>query len=236
MRSNRTKLPDSSQATVLTRSRRRCCICYGLNRDLDVKQGQIAHLDKNRDNHADDNLAFLCLPHHDQYDSVTSQSKSFRRAEVKVYRDELYDFFSPVHLESPTPEDRQKALTKSLLLEISKIPHEWKNGYMAIYPGQFAEGTFERTKDYTDVWDMMADVASHQYSEKEWERYTLLFSKGIERVIDRLERVIMMFHDEIPTTVKLAMLRTNSQLGSESQVYQLVPRLAQAPHFSDSSP
>jgi len=176
MGSNRTKPADSIQACVLTRSWRRCCICFGLNRDLDVKQGQIAHLDKNRDNHAIDNLAFLCLPHHDQYDSVTSQSKSFRPA----------------------------------------------------------EGTFERTKDYSDVWDMMADVASHQYSEKEWKRYLPLFSEGTARTIDKLERVIMMFRDEISTIAKLAILRTNSQLCTESRVCQLVPRLAEEGQNSDS--
>lgn len=234
MGSNRTKPADSIQAHVLTHSRRRCCICFGLNRDLDVKQGQIAHLDKNRDNHAVDNLAFLCLPHHDQYDSVTSQSKSFRPGEVKVYRDKLYDYFSPFDLEAPSPEDLQKDLTKSLLLEISLIPHAWKNGYIAIYPGHFAEGTFERTKDYSDVWDMMADIASHQYSEKEWKRYLSLFSEGTARAIDRLERVIMMFRDEIPATVKLAILRTNSQLRTESRVYQSVPLLAEKVQDSDS--
>lgn len=234
MGSNRTKLAVSIQARVLTRSRRRCCICFGLSRDLDVKQGQIAHLDKNRGNDAVDNLAFLCLPHHDQYDSVTSQSKSFRPAEVKVYRDELYDYFSPFDIEGTSPEALQKDLTKALLLEISLIPHEWKNGYMAIYPGHFAEGTFERTKDYSDVWDVMADVASHQYSEKEWERYLHLFSEGTGRTIDKLERVMMMFRGEIPTIVKLAILRTNSQLRTEFRGYQLVPRLAEEGQDSDS--
>jgi hypothetical protein len=132
-------------------------------------------------------LAFLCLPHHDQYDSGTSQSKSFRPAEVKVYRDELYDYFSPFDLEAPSPEELQKDLTKSLLLEISLIPHAWKNCYMAMYPDHFEEGTFERTKDYSDVWDMMADVASRQYSEKEWKIYLPLFSEGTGRAIDKLD-------------------------------------------------
>ena len=79
------------ETEVLSSSRRRCSICFGLNRDLETKQGQIAHLDRKRENHRIDNLVFLCLPHHDQYDSSTSQSKSFKSAEVKKYRQELYN-------------------------------------------------------------------------------------------------------------------------------------------------
>jgi hypothetical protein len=56
-----------------------------------VKQGQIAHLDHDNTNYDPDNLAFLCLPHHDQYDSKTSQSKGLREGEVKGFRKELYD-------------------------------------------------------------------------------------------------------------------------------------------------
>jgi hypothetical protein len=86
---SRKRIQDNVQARVLLRSRRRCCICFGLNRDTSIKQGQIAHLDKNSGNNAEDNLAFLCLDHHDRYDSTTSQSKNFTMAEVKGFRAEL---------------------------------------------------------------------------------------------------------------------------------------------------
>lgn len=49
------------EAEVLIKSKRRCSLCYGLNNDLEEKAGQIAHLDKNRDNHSIDNLAFYVL-------------------------------------------------------------------------------------------------------------------------------------------------------------------------------
>jgi len=88
----RKALPVAVETEVLSSSRRRCSICFGLNRDLEIKQGQIAHLDHNRENHRIDNLVFLCLPDHDQYDSTTSQSKGFQVAEVKRYRQELYSY------------------------------------------------------------------------------------------------------------------------------------------------
>jgi hypothetical protein len=90
----RKRVTDAVQAEVLVKSRRRCCVCYGLNRDTTTKQGQIAHLDKNRANNEESNLAFLCLPHHDQFDSNTSQSKNLTAKEITRYRNELYQHFS----------------------------------------------------------------------------------------------------------------------------------------------
>ncbi len=91
----RKRVSDSTQAEVLVKSRRRCCVCFGLTRDDKVKHGQIAHLDQNPANDSEGNLAFLCLEHHDQFDSKTSQSKNLSRAEVERYKAELYAHFSP---------------------------------------------------------------------------------------------------------------------------------------------
>lgn len=87
----RKSVPQSIQDAIFVKSRRRCCVCYGLHRDIGLKTGQIAHLDKNSANPAEDNLAFMCFVHHDQYDSTTRQSKNLTVKEVKVYRDELYE-------------------------------------------------------------------------------------------------------------------------------------------------
>lgn len=87
--SARKPVASSVQASVLVRSRRRCCICYGLNRDTGLKAGQIAHLDHDNSNNGEGNLAFLCFEHHDQYDSQTRQSKNFTEAEVRTHLEEL---------------------------------------------------------------------------------------------------------------------------------------------------
>lgn len=86
----RKPIPPNSQSKVLLQARRRCCICFGLNRDTSIRQGQIAHLDGNASNNVEDNLAFLCFDHHDQYDSSTKQSKNFTALEVKHFRAELH--------------------------------------------------------------------------------------------------------------------------------------------------
>lgn len=90
----RIPVSGDKQDQVLLSSRRRCCICSGLRGDFDEKQGQIAHLDHDSNNDDVDNLAFLCLLHHDQYDSKTSQSKGLRESEVRYFRGELYGAIS----------------------------------------------------------------------------------------------------------------------------------------------
>jgi hypothetical protein len=90
----RPALPAAVEIEVLTRSARRCSLCYGLNKDFSEKQGQIAHLDKNSSNHTLANLVFLCLNHHDQYDGKSSQSKGYRSGEVKHYQEALYKVVS----------------------------------------------------------------------------------------------------------------------------------------------
>lgn len=85
------RVPEDTQDQVILFSCRRCCVCFGLFGNVDVKAGQIAHLDHDNKNDELDNLAFLCLDHHDQYDSRTSQSTGLRENEIKEFRKELYN-------------------------------------------------------------------------------------------------------------------------------------------------
>jgi hypothetical protein len=101
MSRQRKRLPATHEARILDSSRRRCCVCFVMNGDVEEKRGQIAHLDHNP-SHCDlNNLVFLCMLHHDQYDSITSQSKGLTEAEVRLYRDKLHraaeqgDLFRP---------------------------------------------------------------------------------------------------------------------------------------------
>jgi hypothetical protein len=99
----RSKPSSDTIADVLAACRRRCCICYGLHKDDKSKKGQVAHLDHDPSNNEPDNLAFLCLPHHDEYDSKTSQSKGLTIEEVKRYRTELLAYLA----EKMPPSDKE---------------------------------------------------------------------------------------------------------------------------------
>jgi hypothetical protein len=86
----RKPLPDV-ETVVLAKSARRCTLCFLLKNDLTEKIGQIAHLDQDRTNRRQDNLAWMCLEHHSLYDSKTRQHKNYTIHEVKAARSNLYD-------------------------------------------------------------------------------------------------------------------------------------------------
>ena len=87
----RKRTPPDVETAVLARSARRCALCFFLNHDLAEKLGQIAHLDQDRTNGQEDNLAWMCLEHHSLFDSQTKQHKNYTIHEVKAARDKLYE-------------------------------------------------------------------------------------------------------------------------------------------------
>ena len=86
----RKRTPGPTELSILDKGRRRCALCFQLVGDLSEKHGQIAHLDGDPANVAEDNLAWLCLEHHSKYNSTTSQHKNYTMAEVKSARTRLY--------------------------------------------------------------------------------------------------------------------------------------------------
>lgn len=123
----RKTITSETQEQVLYRSRRRCALCYAYNFDFGQKKGQIAHLDHNPSNNAQNNLVFLCLEHHDQYDSTTSQSKSLTREEVLRSRTELDNFIEQKlaqlepEIENLESDDKIEKKVKEELKKTEKI-------------------------------------------------------------------------------------------------------------------
>jgi len=120
----RKKTPSEIETNVLTMSARRCCICFGVQMDMSVKKGQIAHLDHDPSNNDFDNLAYLCSPHHDDYDSKTSQSKGLTIHEVKAYRTLLYEAVKQMRNDlSPavTKQANKRTETDGISAEISGL-------------------------------------------------------------------------------------------------------------------
>ncbi|GFP77435.1 hypothetical protein [Clostridium fungisolvens] len=113
----RKKISTEIETEVLIKSKRRCCVCFGINGDDEEKSGQIAHLDKNRNNNSLDNLAFLCLQHHDKYDSTTSQSKNYTKNEIKSYRDKLYKYFYKLYDNKFSSNDYYEYLNSNIKIE-----------------------------------------------------------------------------------------------------------------------
>jgi hypothetical protein len=102
----RKKTPENTETAILTKSFRRCALCYGLNNDIKTKRGQIAHIDHNPQNISEENLVWLCLSHHDQYDSKSSQSKNITVGELKNYKSKLFKAIESGALESIKSVDK----------------------------------------------------------------------------------------------------------------------------------
>jgi hypothetical protein len=123
----RSKTPIEIETEILTKSARRCCICFGLQSDLSQKRGQIAHLDGNCANVDQENLAFLCMSHHDEYDGVTSQSKGLTISEVKAYRTLLYEAIHQIRdinyatQNMPINNSRESDYSSEINLLLSKL-------------------------------------------------------------------------------------------------------------------
>jgi|GEM_PF-1556361 len=147
--------PAEIEADVLLKSARRCAICYGIHHDLAKKPGQIAHLDREPSNSAEDNLAFLCLEHHSEYDSKTSQHKNYTISEVKKRREALHLAVAKKEHAAGAPSlmnlsqrlgqvsdkffDQRRSLPETALLnKIRSLPH-WR---LSICPTDFMEAQF----------------------------------------------------------------------------------------------
>ncbi len=78
------------QADILTKSRRRCCLCVYLSGDQRQKKVQIAHINNNPEDNATENLVPLCFDHHVEYHAKTPLSKGITTHELKGYRDRLF--------------------------------------------------------------------------------------------------------------------------------------------------
>jgi hypothetical protein len=165
--SNRPKIPPQIEAAVLVKSGRRCCLCFGLHRDLTIKRGQIAHVDRDRANNDEKNLAFLCFDHHDEYDSTTRQSKGFTQFEVVTYRQRLYE---AVAVQEPSELRSVKIIASNLEAEEAVL------------------GVMER---YFEIGDVSPDVLSTEiYSRlRQIIRYIealLSFYEQLEQMDDNI--------------------------------------------------
>jgi len=78
------------ETAVLVASHRKCCLCYYWDQHKGRRKGQIAHVNGKAHDSRFENLIWLCIEHHDEYDSRTSQSKGITAGELREFRDRLY--------------------------------------------------------------------------------------------------------------------------------------------------
>jgi len=123
----RPQIPKLTQKTVLGKCRRRCALCYYFDFDTSFKKGQLAHIDRNPNNNSESNLVYLCLRHHDEYDTSPSQTKKLTPEEVMdAKRDIEKSIENKVSIVFPEPQvnvqfDKTLGETKGISVEVYKL-------------------------------------------------------------------------------------------------------------------
>jgi hypothetical protein len=151
---DRASIPPNIETNILVKSGRRCALCFGLEGDGRIKPGQIAHLDKKRENNKENNLAFLCLFHHDQYDGKTSQSKGFTQSETKRYREKLYQAIESGFL--PKNSDQDLENKSSEIIEHDKSI--FYNGDSLLSEQTLNSMLYELRNDHSYQWLQLIQV------------------------------------------------------------------------------
>lgn len=109
------------EKAVLTKCRRRCAFCFGLEGDVRRKPGQIAHIDRDASNSSSNNAAYLCLVHHAEYDSSSRQTKGLIPEELIIHQHNLLEAMTiPGFLKSDgdSHAPRTKRRSRGVSLEV----------------------------------------------------------------------------------------------------------------------
>jgi hypothetical protein len=184
MKPARQRILPEVQTAVYTNSARRCALCFSVDGDLTEKRGQIAHLDRNRNNPAEDNLAFMCLDHHSLFDSKTSQHKNYSISEVKAARTKLYEFVANRNHSPATAQPYLQAEADRKILRdiMEKVPSNGSIGFLRI--NNFAGFSFER-KQLHDIRFFLNERngPEHEFLDSELEIARKKFDKECEALM-----------------------------------------------------
>jgi len=206
----RKRTPGLTELSILDKSRRRCALCFQLVGDLSEKHGQIAHLDGDPANVAEDNLGWLCLEHHSKYDSTTSQHKKYTMAEVKSARTRLYKAIeNDEHLtggkDAAGGIETDRAQLADLVATMTVNANRYPSPYYMLREHDFGGGSF-----HLSALDRLYELANrgveHEFVDDELERLRITFVKAAREFLSFIgeytyplgstDRNVVLGHDE----------------------------------------
>lgn len=157
----RKRIPDPVQNELFAASMRICALCFGLKNDATEKRGQIAHLNKDNTQTRLDDLVWLCMEHHDLYDSTTRQTKNYTVSEVRSYRSKLYKHVNNLRTKplSGNENSERDHITRTLSEVFSFMPF----AHLLIYINDFPEFFSQRILIPLDAWELFKRSNPHIY-------------------------------------------------------------------------
>jgi hypothetical protein len=217
MAKTRVPIPDDLAAEVMFASDRTCCICRDPSRKTEIH-----HIDSDPSNNGFANLAVVCKDHQSEAHTNHAFARNLTRDIVRKYN-ESWRAIVRARLSLDGDQALNIEYQQQVLLQICLAPHAWKVHYVTLYPGHFRGSGYDSAEHDGDVWDLLSEVAEHRYSINEWRKYLPLFDDAIQSVASRLDSLLSAHGEVVPVSIKLAVLRTSSQLDVERSVYRQLP-------------
>lgn len=182
---------------------------------MEKRRCQIHHIDEDSSNNVFDNLALICLHCHSDAHSNGAFVRDLTPELIRLYNTSWREIvkykISPHTLNSNSSE-----LDAEAFLEAGLDCHHWKIHFMGIAGSDLPSG---REGQFTDVWDLFAELWIPKYTKDNYQKFLPLFDQGLLWVQQRFDRLIQLFADVLPPDFRANLVRANRQLNVERSAY-----------------
>jgi len=209
-------IPDDLAAEVMFASDRTCCVCR-----LEKHKVQIHHIDEDPSNNMFDNLAVICLPCHSDAHTTGAFVRKLTPELIRLYNSSWREI-AKFRLRPCEEVPGKLELASEAFLEASLDCHRWKVWFMSLAGPNLPGG---KPGEFTDVWDLMAELWIPNYAEDTYRRFLPLFTEGLRELQSRFDRLIQLFPDVLPPDFRSLLVRSHRQLDVQRSVYAQLPAL-----------
>ena len=194
----RKKISSALALKVEFASDRTCCYCR-----IPGKPIQIAHIDDNPSNNSFDNLAILCLDHHDEAHRKGGLGRNLTPEIVRLYNQTWRELVKGKLLPDEDVRDLRE-YQQEVMLEINLVCQDWVTTFLtnAESLGAFLFKQEKRTLTY------LSQNAKYPHSSANWERLYPLANEHLKPIVERLERIFALHGQVIPVPMKTLMTRS----------------------------
>ena len=217
MAKDRVPIPDDVAAEVMFACDRTCCVCR-----LEKHKIQIHHIDGDSSNNTFDNLAVICLHCHSDAHTTGAFVRNLTPELIRLYNASWRGIVK-LRLEPPSDSPGGLELASEAFLQASLDCHRWKVWFMSLAGPNLPDA---KPGEFTDVWDLMAELWIPKYAEHRYRRFLPLFIEGVRDVQDRFDRLSQLFPDVLPPDFRSLLIRAHRRLEVEQTVYAQLPELA----------
>ena len=209
-------IPDDLATEVMSASDCTCCVCR-----VEKHQVQIHHIDEDLSNNTLENLAVICLHCHSDAHATGAFVKSLTPELIRLYSSSWREVVK-LRLKPSADTPGKSKLASQAFLQASLDCHRWRLSFMSLAGPNLPDG---KPGEFTDVWDVMAELWIPKFSGETYHRFLPLFIEGLREVQGCFDRLVQLFPDVLPLDFRSLLIRAHRQLEDERVVYPQLPDL-----------